>query len=66
MKLSSNTQYIRSMKLNKENINSFDEYPFDLQAVYNLYELSFHPRVTFIVGENGTGKSTILEAVAIA
>ncbi|WP_315069850.1 AAA family ATPase [uncultured Clostridium sp.] len=66
MKLSSSTQYIRSMKLNRENINSFDEYPFDLQAVYNLYELSFHPRVTFIVGENGTGKSTILEAVAIA
>lgn len=28
--------------------------------------LDFHPRVTFFVGENGSGKSTILEAIAIA
>jgi predicted ATPase len=66
LKLSSSTQYIRSIKLNRKNINSFDEYPFNLPAVRNLSELSFHPRVTFIVGENGTGKSTILEAVSIA
>jgi predicted ATPase len=25
-----------------------------------------HPRVTFFVGENGTGKSTLLEAIAVA
>lgn len=28
--------------------------------------LSFHRRVTFLVGENGVGKSTLLEAVAVA
>lgn len=28
-------------------------------------ELKFHKPVTFIVGENGTGKSTLLEAIAI-
>jgi predicted ATPase len=28
--------------------------------------LDFHPRVTFLVGENGTGKSTLLEAIAVA
>lgn len=28
--------------------------------------LSFHAPVTFLVGENGTGKSTLLEAIAVA
>jgi len=28
--------------------------------------LEFHPDVTFFVGENGTGKSTIIEAIAVA
>jgi predicted ATPase len=27
--------------------------------------ITFHPDVTFFVGENGTGKSTLLEAIAI-
>jgi len=41
-------------------------YPFNLPVVQNLKELTFHPKVTFIVGENGAGKSTLLEAIAIA
>jgi predicted ATPase len=28
--------------------------------------LSFHPDVTFFIGENGAGKSTMLEAIAVA
>lgn len=64
--LSDTTQYIRSIKLNTNSIESYDLYPYNLPAVKNLYELTFHPRVTFIVGENGTGKSTILEAIAVA
>lgn len=43
-----------------------DSYPFNLPVVQNLKELTFHPKVTFIVGENGAGKSTLLEAIAIA
>ena len=35
-------------------------------AVSGINELSFHKPVTFFVGENGSGKSTILEAVAVA
>jgi predicted ATPase len=40
-------------------------HPFDLPAVAALrHGLELHPKVTFFVGENGTGKSTILEALA--
>ncbi len=35
-------------------------------AVSRINELSFHKPVTFFVGENGSGKSTILEAIAVA
>lgn len=43
-----------------------DEYPFSLPLIQNLEEVSFRSPVTFFVGENGSGKSTILEALAIA
>lgn len=32
----------------------------------NFEELVLHPNVTYIVGENGMGKSTLLEGIAIA
>ncbi|UWG99303.1 AAA family ATPase [Dehalobacter sp. DCM] len=60
------TQYIRYIELDREQVPSFTEYPFDLPAIKNLDRLSFHPKVTFIVGENGSGKSTILESIAVA
>jgi predicted ATPase len=59
-------QFIRSMELQREKIPSFSEFPFCLSAVRDLTELKLHPKVTFIIGENGTGKSTILEALATA
>lgn len=59
-------QYIRSTVLEREKVPSFSQYPFHLPAIKNLHELSFHPKVTFIVGENGSGKSTILESIAVA
>jgi predicted ATPase len=43
----------------------FTAYPFSLSIIKKLSEISFPTQVTFIVGENGTGKSTILEAVAL-
>lgn len=59
-------QYIREVELLSSNIISYNEYPFNLPAVRNLSVLSFHPNVTFIVGENGSGKSTLLEAIGVA
>ncbi|GAA0654732.1 AAA family ATPase [Brevundimonas lenta] len=43
-----------------------DAYPFNLPVVRTTDVLSFHPRVTFLVGENGSGKSTLVEALAVA
>src|SRR5215213_3012127 len=45
---------------------SYDEYPLSIPAVRELDTIDFHPNVTFFVGENGSGKSTVLEAIAMA
>jgi predicted ATPase len=44
----------------------FDRYPFSIPAVRDMANIDFHPNVTFFVGENGSGKSTVLEALALA
>jgi len=59
-------QYIASVGLKREEVGSFDRYPFSLPAVSGLENLELHPEVTFLVGENGSGKSTLLEAIAVA
>lgn len=43
-----------------------DSYPFTMPLVQSLERLEFDAPVTFFVGENGSGKSTILEALAAA
>lgn len=44
----------------------FDRYPFSIPAVRDIGNIDFHPNVTFFVGENGAGKSTVLEGLALA
>lgn len=58
--------YIRDVRLLRDKVPSFDEYPFSLPAVRGLDHINLHPAVTFLVGENGAGKSTLLEAIATA
>jgi predicted ATPase len=59
-------QYLISVSLDRREVSSFDDYPFCIPAVRNLHELEFHPKVTYFVGDNGTGKSTLLEAIAVS
>ncbi|WLR51871.1 AAA family ATPase [Bacillus tianshenii] len=59
-------QYLRKVELKRAEIPSFARYPFQLPVVKSLSELSFHSKVTYLIGENGMGKSTLLEAIAIA
>ncbi|MCE9528596.1 MAG: AAA family ATPase [Planctomycetales bacterium] len=58
--------FIRSVSLNRQFVPSFDVYPYSIPAIKNLTTLELHKNVTFFVGENGTGKSTLLEAMAVA
>jgi predicted ATPase len=58
-------QFIRSVELLADTIENRDIYPFNLAAVRHLERLEFHPNVTFLVGENGSGKSTFMEAIAV-
>jgi predicted ATPase len=41
-------------------------FPFDIPSLVDSDVLDLSADVTFFVGENGTGKSTLLEAIAIA
>ncbi len=42
------------------------EFPFTLPLIQNWQPLEFRAPVTFFVGENGSGKSTVMEALAVA
>lgn len=66
MALEGAENYIRRVELLREKVPSFSEYPFSLPVIRELSGLELHPKVTYFVGENGTGKSTILEAIATA
>jgi predicted ATPase len=59
------SQFAVDVQLRRDIVPGFDDYPFSLPAVRLLDRLTFHPAVTFLVGENGSGKSTLLEAIAI-
>jgi predicted ATPase len=52
--------------LKRDRIASFAEYPFSIPVIRHLDHLDLHPRMTILIGENGTGKSTLLEAIAVA
>jgi predicted ATPase len=55
---------LKKISLLKERITKTREYPFNTPAIASLNSLAICSRVCFFVGENGTGKSTLLEAIA--
>jgi predicted ATPase len=58
--------YLRSVSIDPRADIDPGRYPFNIPAVRELGVLAPHPDVTFLVGENGAGKSTVLEAIAVA
>jgi len=48
----------------REDARLTDDYPFNLPWFDTDFSLDFSTPVTIIVGENGTGKSTLIEAIA--
>jgi predicted ATPase len=60
---------IRGARLDSTRVpgESAEAYPWSLPAVRALHDgLDLHPAVTFLVGENGSGKSTVVEGIAVA
>jgi predicted ATPase len=64
-KLPATEGFLRAITLLRERIENPNAFPFNLGLVRSIDTLEFHPRVTFFVGENGSGKSTVLEAIAL-
>lgn len=57
--------FLRSLRRREDFTGTDTAYPFNLPWLNDPhFELSFTTPVTIIVGENGTGKSTLIEALA--
>lgn len=60
-----NDLFITGIRINWDEINEYS-YIREIASINQINELEFTNNITFFVGENGSGKSTILEAIAIA
>lgn len=56
--------YLKRISFNWDNVDNREVYPFNIPAISNIDVLDVNQNVVFIIGENGTGKSTLLEAIA--
>lgn len=55
---------LKRLSLLRERVKDWQTYPFSVPALGKLEQLLFRSRICFFAGENGTGKSTLLEAIA--
>lgn len=64
-----NLFYISSVRIDRAHFDEIDDkYLYDVPSVKYLLNgnvLNFEKNVTFFIGENGIGKSTLLEAIAV-
>jgi predicted ATPase len=56
--------YLKRVWLDRSLVPDWEAYPFCLPIFRDEFDLSFGSTITIIAGENGTGKSTILEGIA--
>lgn len=56
--------YLKRLWLDASRVDDRAAYPFCLPFLHDEFSLSFDRAITTIVGENGTGKSTLLEGIA--
>jgi predicted ATPase len=57
--------YLRRVWLDPAGVADPEAYPFCLPFLRGEFELNFDRPITIIAGENGTGKSTLLEGIAV-
>jgi predicted ATPase len=56
--------YLKRIWIDSARVPDPEAYPFCLPYLQGEFELGFDRAITIIVGENGTGKSTLLEGIA--
>ena len=57
--------YLKCVTLHSEKFPAKDCYPFNLRILNETKKIEFKTPVTCFAGENGTGKSTLLEALTV-
>ncbi len=57
--------YIKGISIDWDKISQ-SSYLRDIPSISNMTTLNLHKPITFFVGENGSGKSTMMEAIAVA
>lgn len=58
--------FVKNISLNRSKVSDFNKYPFNIEIIKNFHSLNINSPVTFLVGENGIGKSTFIESLAIS
>lgn len=56
--------YLKEINILSEKFPVLNFYPFNLKIFQNTEKIKFNSPVTLFIGENGTGKSTLLKAIA--
>ncbi|MFA5383924.1 MAG: AAA family ATPase [Eubacteriales bacterium] len=56
--------YLKRINFLSESFPTKEQYPFNLEAFKYTKNIAFQTPVTFLIGDNGTGKSTLLRAIA--
>lgn len=60
-----NEQFIQAVMIDWSKVGKYS-YLRDIKAISQLNRIEFNKAITFFAGENGSGKSTVLEAIAVA
>ena len=56
--------YLKQVDIHSKKFPVLNFYPFNLKIFQNTNRVEFNTPVTLFIGENGTGKSTLLKAIA--
>lgn len=58
-------KFIKGIKIDWTRVGN-NNYCRNIPSIKSINEIYFNSNITFFVGENGTGKSTLLESIAVA
>ncbi|WP_457550999.1 AAA family ATPase [Desulfobacula sp.] len=56
--------YLKEVNIHSKKFPVLNFYPFNMKIFQNTKKIKFNNPVTLFIGENGTGKSTLLKAIA--